>query len=127
MPYKNIEVNERDLQDDEERMNFAEWTARYDCGLLLSRARQSKGLTQGQLAELAKVSQAYVSKIENAEANPSIGRLAALLGAMWLRLKLDYGPLVPKSMTLAVGFGTPIAAAGSPIPKFDHYAVAVAR
>jgi len=126
MPYRDIEINEGDLQNEDARMNFAEWIARYDCGLLLSKARQSKDLTQEQLANLARVSQAYISKIENAEANPSIGRLAALLGVMWFRLKLDYVPLVPRSMTFMGDFEK-VSSSGSEMPIFKRPEVAVAR
>lgn len=97
MPYRDVRATRDDLRNDDDRMDYAEWTARYECGLLLSRAREREGLTQEELAELAKVSQAYVSKIENAEANPSVGRLARLLGAMWFRLTLDSAPMVPQS------------------------------
>ena len=52
-------------------------------GARLREVRQSRGMTQGQLAEKADVSQAYVGRLERGGAAPGIdlvARLAAALG-----------------------------------------------
>ncbi|MBI2908135.1 MAG: helix-turn-helix transcriptional regulator [Chloroflexi bacterium] len=122
MPYRDVRTTADDLRNDDDRMEYAEWAARYECGLLLSKAREREGLTQEELAKLAKVSQAYVSKIENAEANPSVGRLARLLGAMWLRLTADLMPLVPQAASYEPDFSSVQSASSEP----QHFVAAKA-
>ena len=53
-------------------------------------ARKESGLTQQQLAERTGISQAYISKLENGNANPSLKTLQRLASAMDKKLKISF-------------------------------------
>lgn len=55
---------------------------RITIGLQIAEARQKKGLTQKDLAELAGVDQANISKIEKGKYNVSIDILSRVCNAM---------------------------------------------
>ena len=65
-------------------------------GRLLRQVRQRHGLTQRQVADRARTSQAAISRIERGLVSPSVDTLATLLDLMGERLVLggesiDYG------------------------------------
>ena len=43
------------------------------------------------------VSQAYISKLESGEANPTIGKIGAIFAAMWMEPTVGFEPLLPES------------------------------
>lgn len=57
-----------------------------DGGDLLRRARQARGLTQGQLAERAGTSQEQVSRWESGRRSPTVETLARLLAVLGFEL-----------------------------------------
>lgn len=57
-------------------------------------ARNSKNLTQKQLADLTGINQADISKLENGTRNPSIKLLQKLAEGMDMILKIEF---IPKS------------------------------
>ena len=60
-------------------------------GRLIRALRESKGLTQSQLAERAELTQGYLAKLENGmKANPSLAALKRLAKA----LKVPPGELI---------------------------------
>ena len=52
--------------------------------------RERAGLTQEQLAEVTGITQADISRLENGEANPSLGTLKRLAAGLGLTLKLEF-------------------------------------
>ena len=62
-------------------------------GQLLREARRRHGLTQRQLADRARTSQAAVSRIERDLVSPSVTTLAAWLDLMGEELKLGAEPI----------------------------------
>jgi transcriptional regulator with XRE-family HTH domain len=62
-------------------------------GELLREARRRHGLTQQQLADRARTSQAAISRIERDQVSPSVDTLAVLLDLMGEELKLDAEPI----------------------------------
>ena len=56
----------------EYRQEFGSESAKLEIAVTLAAARKTAGVTQARLAELAKVSQAYIAKLESGDANPSI-------------------------------------------------------
>ena len=94
------------LQDDERRMGFGGEGVKTSFALALLNARESAGMTQAELAELCGVSQAYISKLESGEANPTIGKMGAMFAAMWMEPSIGFKPLMPES-----------TASGSPTEK----------
>lgn len=57
-------------------------------------ARESVGLTQGQLADRMGISQPVVAALEAGRGNPTIGQLAAVAQALRVGLDIDF-PLLP--------------------------------
>ena len=92
----------KELEDDEERMEYGEVAAKSSFGLALTFARQERGLSQQELADLLGVSKAYVVRLESGEANPSIAKAGRIFAALWLTpidkpfpLLKGYGPYEP--------------------------------
>ena len=92
----------KELEDDDERMEYGEVAAKSSFGLALTFARQERGLTQQELADLLGVSKAYVVRLESGEANPSIAKAGRIFAALWLTpidkpfpLLKGYGPYEP--------------------------------
>ena len=56
--------------------------------------RQSRNLTQEQLAEATGINQANISRLENGTANPSLRTLKRLAEGMGMELKLEFIPRV---------------------------------
>ena len=87
------------LQDDEARRGFGAEKIKTSFALSLLDARESAGMTQSELAEMCGVSQAYISKLESGEANPTIGRIGSIFAAMWMKPTVGFQPLMPESTT----------------------------
>ena len=92
----------KEIQDDEARMEFGEASARINFALALTFARQERGMTQQELADLLGVSKAYVVRLESGDANPSIAKAGRIFAALWLTpidkpfpLLKGYGPYEP--------------------------------
>ena len=85
---------ERHLQNLEYRQAYGDATIKYDLAGTLVDARRQADLTQEKLAELLGVTQEYVAKLESGNANPTIGRVGALLATIWLRMQFRLAPLV---------------------------------
>jgi predicted transcriptional regulator len=88
-----ISIVER-LEDYEIRAEYGSETLKYDIAAVLVAARKMKNLTQTALANIAGVSQAYIAKLESGEANPTIGRIGAILASIWLKAEINLVPLV---------------------------------
>ena len=82
------------IQDTEIRAEFGAEGLRLSFAFALINARESVGMTQTELAELCGVSQAYISKLESGEANPTIGKIGSIFAAMWMKPSIGFGPLL---------------------------------
>ena len=60
-----------------------------DIAIALAKARQKKGMTQGQVAKRAGVSWETVSRIENGRVNSSVEVLSRLFAAVGKRLDFE--------------------------------------
>lgn len=78
----------RRVHDAAAREFAADIEARRALGGSLARARKQAGLTQIQLAALASVQQAEISRIERGHANPTVSTLARIAQATGARLDL---------------------------------------
>ncbi len=92
----------QEIEDIEARMEFGEAAAQMGFALALTFARQERGMTQEELADLLGVSKAYVVRLESGEANPSIAKAGRIFAALWLTpidkpfpLLKGYGPYEP--------------------------------
>lgn len=90
---------EEELEDDEERMGYGEEAVKVSLAIALSLARQERGLSQQELADMVGFSKAYVGRLESGEANPSIAKAGRIFAALWLApidqpfpLVRGYGP-----------------------------------
>ena len=68
---------------------FFESQQRHWIGRRLFERRRQLGYTQAKLSVLSGINQSDISKIEHAEANPTLDTLAALATALWLTLALE--------------------------------------
>lgn len=89
----------KELYDNEERMGYGEEAAKTSFAIALTFARQDRGMSQQELADLLGVSKAYVVRLESGEANPSIAKAGRIFAALWLTpidkpfpLLKGYGP-----------------------------------
>ena len=62
-------------------------------GRLVRTARQRSGLTQRELARLARTSQSVVARIERGQTDPSSATLERLLAAAGFELRAELAPL----------------------------------
>ena len=92
----------KEIEDVEARMEFGEAAAQVGFALALTFARQERGMTQQELADLLGFSKAYVVRLESGEANPSIAKAGRIFAALWLTpidkpfpLLKGYGPYEP--------------------------------
>ena len=76
------EIHEK-LHDDAERLLHGEQGAKVDFAIAVALARHERGWTQEQLAELVGETPAYIRRLENGEANPSIGKAGRIMAALW--------------------------------------------
>ena len=83
------------LEDIEYRQEFGSETAKLEVAAALADAREAAGLTQSALAERARVSQAYIAKLERGDANPTIGHIGRLLACMGLKPSFSVTPMEP--------------------------------
>ena len=83
------------LEDIEYRQAFGSETAKLELAAALADAREAAGMTQSALAERARVSQAYIAKLERGDANPTIGHIGRLLACMGLKPSVGVAPMEP--------------------------------
>ncbi len=69
------------LPKDEYRMEFGEESAKI--GFAVALARQDRGMSQQELADLLGGSKDYVVRLESGEANPSIAKAGRIFAALW--------------------------------------------
>lgn len=85
-------LNER-MKDPEFR---AEWEAQEperQIAWALIEGRESRDLTQKQLAEITSIDQGDISKLENGNGNPSIKTLKRLAAGMGMKVKIQFEPI----------------------------------
>ena len=89
------------IDDLEYRREYGAERAKYELAFAIAEARRDLGLTQQDLATAAGVTQPYIAKLERGDANPTIGHIGGITGAIWLKLLLRFEPLT------ILGGGTP--------------------
>lgn len=61
--------------------------------LVVAKSRKSAGMTQSDLSKATGIAQGDISKIERAEANPSLNTLKRLAAGMNMTLKIEFLPI----------------------------------
>ncbi len=87
----------KELDDPEFARFFGEAGAKSSLAFTLNEARTRANLTQKELADKLGVSQEYIARLESGEANPTIGRIGALLAVLGFSLTTGITPLAPES------------------------------
>ena len=85
----------QELQDSVAAKMFGAAQAKSSFAITLAEARKILGLTQQELASRLGVSQAYISKLEGGEANPTLERIGRLLATLGLSLTTGTTALSP--------------------------------
>lgn len=99
MNQQPVDSHEVWLDDVEYRGEYGSESAKLEIAAALADARALAGVTQRDLAERAGVSQAYVAKLEQGGANPTIGNIGRLFAYIWMKPAIQPVPLDPsKSM-----------------------------
>ena len=94
MSVNAVDMIREHIQDPEIRAEFGAEGLRLRFAFALLNARESAGMTQAELADICGVSQAYISKLESGEANPTIGKIGAIFAAMWMEPTIGFEPLM---------------------------------
>ena len=82
------------LRDRERRCGFGAEGVKIALAFALLDARECAGMTRAELAEASGVSEAYISKLESGDANPSVGKVGEIFAAMWMKPTVGFAPLM---------------------------------
>ena len=96
MAKKPIDRLREELQDPQFAKFYGADQAKVRLALTMVATRQKLGLTQRELAQKSGVSQPYIAKLERGYANPTLGRIGALLALMGRRLVTTTDSLLPE-------------------------------
>ena len=80
------------MQDDEFRKEYKALQPERDITMSLIRARKEAGLTQAELSEKTRISQADISRPENGTRNPSLALLNRIAEAVNSTLRIEFVP-----------------------------------
>jgi transcriptional regulator with XRE-family HTH domain len=81
------------LEDPEFRAEYEALEPEFAIIAAMVEARKNSGLTQKELAKRTGIAQGDISKIENANANPSLDTLKRLAAGMDMKLNLQFLPI----------------------------------
>ena len=99
------------LRDPERRSGFGAEGVKTALAFALVDARESAGMTRAELAEASGVSEAYISKLESGDANPSVGKVGEIFAAMWMKPTVGFAPLMAERETDGDALQTPAPSA----------------
>lgn len=87
-------ILERELQDEEINFMFDEKRFYLSVARLISNLRAKAGISQAELAKLAKVSQPLIARLESGDQNrtPTFDTLFKILKALGYKLELNVKP-----------------------------------
>ncbi len=63
-------------------VNQVEPTLNQKIGLLISKIREEKGITQAELAKLSHIDQSDISRLEKGQGNPTLSKISKLLESL---------------------------------------------
>lgn len=78
------------LQDHEYLQFYGAELAKTEVAVKIARARMLSNLTQKELSEKLNISQPYIAKLEQGEANPTIGTIGRVLAVMGYRMLIEF-------------------------------------
>ena len=95
------------IKHPESRAAFGAEGVKIALAFALLDARESAGMTRAELAEASGVSEAYISKLESGDANPSVGKVGEIFAAMWMKPTVGFAPLMAERETDVDALQTP--------------------
>ena len=95
--YKDYKKNA--LENPEVRAEYDALQAEYDIIQVMINARYEQNLTQKELSERTGITQADISRIENASRNPSLNMVKKLAKGLGMQLKLEFVPISEADLT----------------------------
>ena len=99
------------IKHPESRAAFGAEGVKIALAFALVEARESAGMTRAELAEASGVSEAYISKLESGDANPSVGKVGEIFAAMWMKPTVGFAPLMAERETDVDALQTPAPSA----------------
>jgi transcriptional regulator with XRE-family HTH domain len=84
-----------DLKDPDFAKAYGSECAKSEIGLALFHARQSKHMTQKELADLLGVKQPYIAELESGEVNLTFENAGKMLAILGLKIAINLEPLAP--------------------------------
>ena len=99
------------IKHPESRAAFGAEGVKIALAFALLEARESAGMTRAELAEASGVSEAYISKLESGDANPSVGKVGEIFAAMWMKPTVGFAPLMAEGEKAPSALQTPAPSA----------------
>lgn len=84
------ELKSEILADPEAKKEYDALEPEYQLILALLKLREEQNLTQQELADITGINRADISRIENANANPSLKTMKRLAAAMGKRVQISF-------------------------------------
>ena len=84
------ETLKEQLKDPKFKKEFDDLEPEYQIIREMIKAREEKNITQVELSKLTGISQADISRLENGDANPTIGMLSRIADAFGKKLELQF-------------------------------------
>ncbi len=100
------------MQDEEFRAAYEEWGPDFEIANALLEFRATMKLTQAELAKIIKINRSDLSKLESADANPTLKTLKKIAIALGAKLELRYEPHIKEE---------PMNSEGTQIIQFSNY------
>lgn len=80
----------KDMEDENFRKLWEDMEPEFQIIEMIINTRHEKGLTQKQLADLAGIEQASLSRIETGKVSPDLATIKKIAGAMGKKLELSF-------------------------------------
>ena len=87
------EFFDEQMKDPAVKAAYDELTADYEIIRAMIEARKNSGITQQELSERTGITQADISRLEHANANPSLKTLKRLAAGMGMQLHVSFTPI----------------------------------
>lgn len=84
------EYKEQALSNPEEKAEYDALQPEYDIIQAMIDARTSQNLTQKELSDITRITQADISRIENGTRNPSLAMIKRIAAGLGMQLRLEF-------------------------------------
>lgn len=84
------ELKKEILSDPKKKRLYEEIDVEYEIAIAISCARDKIGMTQQQLSKITGIDRSDISRLENAEANPTLSTLQKIADALGKKLEINF-------------------------------------